>query len=142
MIEYSCQYSYKIIVKIITKLLTNILLSIITFKNIMACENVSVNISILYRLCKEERKRRRELGLPYSPYWHTRRLRFTAIFSDFAYRGQTCVCAYIIGLGKKRERRRRRNSSPSFLLQRHQNCCKPIHLFHIDSHIYGNRRPS
>lgn len=136
------QLSIFISVKIIIRLLITMLLSIIMFKNIMACENVSVNISILYRLGKEERKRRRELGLPYSPYWHTRRLRFTAIFSDFAYRGQTYVCAYIIGLGKKEEGRKRRDPSPSFLLQRHQNCCKPIHLFHIDSHIYGNRRPS
>lgn len=90
-------------------------------------ENVIVNISILYRLReREERKRRGKLDLPYSPYWHTRRLRFTAIFSDFAYRSQTCVCAYIIGLGKKREGRRKRNpigvlSSPALpeLLQAH-----------------------
>lgn len=94
--------------------------------NVITREHVIVNISILYRSREEERKRRRELDLPYSPYWHTRRLRFTAIFSDFAYRSQMCVCAYIIGLGKKERRKKEEKpiavlSSPALreLLQAH-----------------------
>lgn len=65
----------------------------------------NVNISIFYRLAIKK-KRERKPGFPYLPYWHTHRLRFTAIFSDFAYRGQACVCAYIIGQGKKNEEER------------------------------------
>lgn len=102
----------------------------------MTRENVIVNTSILYRLREEERKRRRELDLPYSPYWHTRRLRFTAIFSDFAYRSQMCVYVRTLqGRGGKKKREGGETHRRPFFSSATRTAASPF-TFSTSIHIY------
>lgn len=75
--------------------------------------NVSVNIpdSPVVRRCAAKRTGEKR-GQPRSPYCRTRRLRFTAVFSDFAYRAlRLPVCAggsRKKGKGQVQDGRRRR----------------------------------
>ena len=96
-------------------------------RNISVC-NVNVNISIFPIGVRRDSYRAkgtsRKAWQPRSPYWRTRRLRFTAVFSDFAYRTlgpctRAGVCAWIAEHGTARSKKeiergsRKKTNEPS-----------------------------